>query len=225
VIGYQHFAECNAKNVSWWYNFVIKFIFISFQVSLMMFGTTGAFLTYVVYSYLPCYCFLNYMRVLQKHLELKCKLVAATKLGNIYRQIQLLVAAHNNIHQKVLTVCTTGLYQTCFILPAFVIIRHGDQLLFPLIVCFGVIIVYALMAIFEIVGAVIVNVFSVSKAVVQSFKSIPVTTKGNDKWIRKFGKSLPIVKMGLGSGNFFDECTPLVMVDFAITQTVSLLLI
>lgn len=47
---------------------------------------------------------------------------------------------------------------------------------------------------------------------------------GNGKWLRKFWKSCPLLKVEF-FGNYFDRTTPLVILQFCVNQTVSLILL
>jgi len=66
------------------------------------------------------------------------------------------------------------------------------------------------------------NVISASEDFLETLNNL-----GNfktEKWFRKKIRSLPSIKIGMGSSNYFDKLTPLVLLDFCINQAVSLML-
>lgn len=73
------------------------------------------------------------------------------------------------------------------------------------------------------VNGILADVYKVSLAVMDTLGSHSGLNKS--KWFKKWFKSCPVLKIYLGGSNFFDQLTPLTLLDFVIDQTVSLLLV
>ncbi|CAL8112273.1 unnamed protein product [Orchesella dallaii] len=70
---------------------------------------------------------------------------------------------------------------------------------------------------------ILADVYSVAKNVHQEIASTVALKRS--KWFCRFLRSCPILRIYLGGSNFLDELTPLTCEDFAIDQTVGLLLL
>ncbi|CAL8132155.1 unnamed protein product [Orchesella dallaii] len=223
LIGYNYLPECNHKEYDLIQGIIMKAVLLAIEMSLILFTCTGIFLEYTIYSYIHCYCLLDYLRKLKSHLALGCRFLSAPKIGKLYRQVQLLTFSYNNIHQKILTTFSSALMQSVCTLALFAIIKFGDELILPVILMFWVLVGDLVLYTFDSEGAVKSNLFKTSKDILHDLKCVAMGTQ-NSRWLRRYVKSLPVLKIGIGSGNFYDELTPLVLIDFSINQTVSLLL-
>ncbi|CAL8132157.1 unnamed protein product [Orchesella dallaii] len=224
TVQYILLQECGNDSLNYIFNLVFKFILLVFTNWLFLFTCTGVFLEYGFYSYIHCYCLLHYLKILKKRLELNSSVLSTQDVYKIYRQVQLLAFCYNDIHKRILTMVTTALLQFVCIIGLFALIKFGGELIQPQFLMFAGLVVESVLYIFDSEGGVKASVFSASKDLLHSRNCVSIGINQNSKWVRRFTKSLPVLKIQFGSGNYFDELTPLVLIDFSINQTVSLLL-
>ncbi|CAL8128520.1 unnamed protein product [Orchesella dallaii] len=137
----------------------------------------------------------------------------------IYRQIQLLVFTYNDIHRGILTPIETTFCQFVSILSLYGTIGLSNLVAVPLQLIFALMVVETTLQIFEGEDAIKVEIHRVSKYVLRKLRNLMVNGSKRVSII-----SLPVLSIHMGGGgNFFDETTPLVLLDFAINQTVGLL--
>ncbi len=73
------------------------------------------------------------------------------------------------------------------------------------------------------VFGILADVYNVSSRAQNKINGRPELMK--NKWVKRWVKSCPILKIYFGGSNFFDQLTPLNIQNFAINQTVSLMLL
>lgn len=73
------------------------------------------------------------------------------------------------------------------------------------------------------------NIFTSSESGMANIKTYLISLKGKSRkevlWKRKFYSSCAVLKVKIGSVNFFDQLTPLVMIDQANDLTINFLLL
>lgn len=142
----------------------------------------------------------------------------------IYKQLQVLEHRFNDFGQSSLTpaMMTTAPMTSCFAL--FVTLRMHSKIAMPGFLFFPVIVLEALTAIIFAahIGA---QVLIESQEVLKKWNRYGATLKETkNRWLLKTIKSLPRIKIGIGSVNFVDTLTTLVMLEFIANNTISLLL-
>lgn len=155
-----------------------------------------------------------------QHLSLKHK--NWMKNVMVFRQIQLIFVEFNAYHQNYL--CVAKLYQMVagLVLSLFAIIRLWDSLLFPQRIIFVTGVVEFATGIMFVYGTK-ANLYLTSRALLAQVKRMHSFSQNT--WFRKFTRSWPILKVYLGSVNFIDELTPLVTMNFVMSQLVNVLLL
>ncbi|CAL8128735.1 unnamed protein product [Orchesella dallaii] len=217
-LGYLFLAECNSETIFPVTGTILKVILLSIFTWIFLCTTVTVFLEYLLYTSFQCYCFLNYIRQLKNKLGgKKCN---SSGIIKIYRQIQLLVFTYNDIHRGILTPIETTFCQFVSILSLYGTIGLSNSVAVPLQLIFAFMVVETTLQIFEGEDAIKVEVHRVSKYVLRKLRNLMVNGSKRVSII-----SLPVLSIHMGGGgNFFDETTPLVLLDFAINQTVGLLL-
>ncbi|CAL8128708.1 unnamed protein product [Orchesella dallaii] len=217
-LGYFLLAECNSETRFPFTGLILKIIQLTLTTWIFFGTTVTVFLEYVLYTSLQCYCFLNYLRQLERKLGLRKQ--TASGIIKKYRQIQLLIFAYNDIHRDILTPTETAFCQFVFILSLYGTIGLSNSVAPPLQLFFGFLVILGTLQIFEADDAIKVEIHRVSKSILEKLKSMKVNGSK-----RVSTSSIPVLSIYIGGGsNVFDETTSLVLIDFAINQTVGLLL-
>lgn len=141
-----------------------------------------------------------------------------------WRQVQLLSNEYRRIFSKRLVGIFTAVISTVTIVSLYnsiTVLKGGDATGGS----FGYTMLYAWAS---VVGSFLLFTNNgVSADVYKTSKEVQNRLKKKfrqDKWIRRWLLSCPYIKIYFGSSNFFDDLTPLILLDFVIDQTVSLLL-
>lgn len=139
----------------------------------------------------------------------------------LYNELQIQARLYNRIHQSyfipsivtaAISVIVISLY-TCIRLHS--VIPMPGFAFFPLLSTDGFSVIFVL----RIASIVYRKSHKIVCVVVKS------ANQSRKTWFRKKTNSLEMLKIRFGSANFIDETTPLVILDFAFTQTVSLMLL
>jgi len=144
-----------------------------------------------------------------------------------YRQLQILCQYYNLIQQDGLVIASILLLMTGVITSLFTLVSLGFEAsgielsLFCTVFQDGAIV---LMVYTTVMGQV--NSISIDKTLlVNKTLMSKVMVSRDRKWTRKNMLSLAPLKCRLGYVNYVDVLTPIVMLDFCINQTVSLLML
>ncbi len=176
---------------------------------------------------LHAYCITNYLRLLMRNIDaqLEKKSISNTQMDKIflmYREIQLLTKEYNHFRAGT---CATFNVMDCsiaFIIACYAVIGLREEL--PTAVFLNCVnLVFDGYCAIKEFNQYKSGVFEVSAELNSKYVQNPQLSAR--KLYRRRLKSWPILRCYLGSDNFFDELTPLTLVDFSVGQTVSLLLL
>ncbi|CAL8092342.1 unnamed protein product [Orchesella dallaii] len=176
-------------------------------------------------TFVQSICFWNYVKVFM----IRINSDNDSNIDNylVYRQLQILNRYYNVIQQNVLFTSTLVLVTNGFIVSTYVMLSNGSNVtvlqLFQFLNggsnCFLVILIQ--------IGAM-AKLYGESSMVIQNLKK-SVTRRDMSgrkrKWIQRYLKSLTPLRVAVGSVNFIDELTPINLLDFCVSQIVSLLLL
>ncbi|CAL8069315.1 unnamed protein product [Orchesella dallaii] len=231
--GYMFYAECKSQIFSsGWTTYMNSWVEVAVKIILVWFSSTCALFMFstftLVVAQFTCvfsFCYRNYLIYLQNIMGLlkQQKTICDEQRNDliIYKQIQVLLIHHNCIHQSLIVVVLLNQAMFVVIVGLFLIIgmytrlEIAQQLLF---VVLGFDALLVLVVVFGILGLVYVS----SMKTLEIGKEIQILRK--DPWARRYIRSWPPLKIGLGSVNFIDKLTGLVSVDFSVNQTVNLLM-
>ncbi|CAL8134962.1 unnamed protein product [Orchesella dallaii] len=189
------------------------------------------FLTMTVNFLSTLFCFKCALNLFGRNLlqanksELECHWKLLKKL-KMFRQIQLLINEYNAIHKQsmMLVIVATVLFSA--IMSAYTILNSGGSLSVPLLL---VMVLILCMCFFVMVIGMMypASVYSMSGHILQNTKKYfqPASTSFNLGCVRKYWLSFPVFKIQFFSGNFFEQATPLVFMDFCANMIVNLLMI
>ncbi|CAL8129017.1 unnamed protein product [Orchesella dallaii] len=179
----------------------------------------------VDFSLVQSYCLLRYIQNAGKCITSAPK--KATKYLLLCRHIQILNRYYNLVQQNGLIIAHNIMLTFGFIISFFTLISLGTKISFPEFLLFGsasidgatvILICYSFMG----------QLHSTSKLVCTPTREQLLynnVTRLQRKWIQRYTKSLSNLKSYVGDVNFVEELTPLVMLNFCIYQTASLLLL
>ncbi|CAL8068665.1 unnamed protein product [Orchesella dallaii] len=182
-----------------------------------------AFILDLNISYMWCHCIRNYIKLYSRILS---NISVNTKNfhGKVstFRQIQLITVEFNSYHQKYNAVTKISIMVIGIDIALYALIRLYDSLLAPQILTY-------VTAVFEFFCGILFA-YGLKACVYVASKQLLEDTKGlqglhGHKWFRRYFRSWPVLKVYMGSVNFIDQVTPLTVLDFAISQLVSLLLL
>lgn len=138
--------------------------------------------------------------------------------ARIYRQAQLITGKLNDCFQsQILPIIVSAIIQ---IFSLYVSIDKWKDLpkvaflFFPFYTVDATIVLFGLLRL-------------ASKVLARSEKTLIALKKcaPRNRWFQRFRKSCPVQRVGFGSCNFIDQTTPLVITQYCISQTVSLILL
>lgn len=148
---------------------------------------------------------------------------------SMHRQFQVLTEAYNNIMQKTITPFYLILSPTLFCVAVYTLMALGTNIdgmsLVTLIVIFGLALSQNFICFYFAI-----EVYKTSRSIHNKDGIIqrnPKTRSENDysrKLFDRYWRSFPIAKIRFLDGNFFEDCTCLIMLQFSVDQAVSLIL-
>jgi len=144
----------------------------------------------------------------------------------IYRQFQILGRYYNLFQQDGLCTASIFIAMMGFIISTYSLINFGSELSVPELLLFAVIVVDTFLALL-FYTTVLGQVKTASATLIDQVKLRKVVKVGSQvdrKWIEKFVTSFWELKSCMGDGNYVEQGTPLVVLDFCISQVVNLLL-
>jgi hypothetical protein len=141
------------------------------------------------------------------------------KATEIYTQLQLLEGAWNNICKHLMQMIYLMSVSSLFIVSVYTSIKFVNEI--PLVAMILLASLYINCAAFIVVGCTTAaNVHTYSHELIHSWK----VSARRSRVIRKQLMACAPLKIKLGT-NYIDKLTPLVIMDFTISQTVTVLLI
>jgi hypothetical protein len=139
-----------------------------------------------------------------------------------YRKAQIVVNIFNSLHSHVIFVIVLGCGLVLLVFNGYILIKQRD-LFHPLILgCILWLVFFAYVCVWSLLVAA-GKIHSSSEAYIQSLSSDSNTLK--NRVARRSVRSLQPMKIKVGSVNFVDRLTPLVLVLYCVEQTISLSLI
>lgn len=204
---------------------------------LLLDMVSGFLFQFFELSFLQSYCFIYYLRhfkvlVVQSILQPNHKCVGNSKPApifkslSVYRELQILTHRYNSIQQDVIIITMIWIVMVAFIGCFLVLISFGFSIHIPLLLSFLCILLDAFLAIIVIFGNF--GKWHTKSSMVIQFLKRKMNIKGNareGRWVSKYLSSMPILKVRIGSVNFVDRFTPLIMVHFCFAQIVNSLLL
>jgi len=176
-------------------------------------------------SMVQAHCLRRYIQHFTKCLT-STSTKACVNVGK-YRQIQILGRYYNLFQQDILIISTIVLAITALVLCLFVIISLGSKMAVAEALIFSTGLIDSILALLlytNIMGCL----FAESKQTVCTLRecvsSNSVVLK-DKKLLQKYLRTISPIKVYIGYANYFDELTPLNLFNFAVDQTVSLLLL
>lgn len=162
-----------------------------------------------------CYC--------RSLLELRTSspMEVVRRKSSLFRAIQYLAVDLNDFHQKYLSVSKLFGILGMLTISLFALIRLSSALLPQQILIFGMCAVDSFIAMMYCYG-LMASVYSTAKSM--STRIGMMHHLQRNPWFSRFFRSWPIIKIRLGSTNFIDEFTPLIVLNFSLSQLVNLLL-
>lgn len=137
----------------------------------------------------------------------------------VYRKIQLLFSAYNDIHKRGVMPLAIFLTIVTFAVGAYPLISQFDEL--------DLVLVIILINVWAMAFTVLRTCFYIT-AFVHSESGDIIGEKrglGNSKLLRKYWNSFPTMKIYFFETNYFETGTSLVILDFAINMTINLVLL
>lgn len=148
------------------------------------------------------------------------------KIGLVYREIQLLCKLYGELFQNQLIGGYVLETPMVFVVCAYILIANWSQL--PSVAKFVLAnAVLMCIGIFLYVFHFAVKVYTESNTMKKTACNgnlVTFTNGRGGKLAKRYWKSMPIVKVGIFNGNFFDEVTPLVILQFSVSTTTNLVL-
>ncbi|CAL8098615.1 unnamed protein product [Orchesella dallaii] len=149
-----------------------------------------------------------------------------------FRELQVMEIEYREIYSRTIVVvtllCAIVMQVVCLFNTVTVLLQDSNETDSDGSLQIGLNLVYfwctivAACAIVVFLG-ILADVYSVAKKVHEEIGSCVALKK--NKWFCRFFRSCPILRIYLGGSNFLDELTPLTCENFAIDQTVGLLLL
>lgn len=199
---------------------LVKIVFTVFTTVVFQFTSTALVFELVIFSLSQIFCLSSYLRFLCHRIQTSHCIEHMNKL---YQEIQILAIEYNNIHQNALTTQLTMFISSCFIIPLYMLIAFWNDIpLMYLIFCIGSVFDTTFLLL-DFDGNIKSDVYRVSKYMQQITKRIKCERK--DKIFGRVVKSWKIIKINIGTVNFYDKSTVMQILNFNITIVINLLLL
>ncbi|CAL8068823.1 unnamed protein product [Orchesella dallaii] len=179
----------------------------------------------VNFTLVQSYCFYRYVQIVDQLVSDKPK--QAQKHLPLYRQIQILNRYYNVIQKNGLIIAHEYTLIIAIIISVVTLLSLGSNVSLPEFIMHGLSGVDAAIVL-VVCNTIMGQMYSASKQFCTKKKDHILSNQvGNvqRRWIQRYLKSCAVLKCNVGDVNFIEELTPLVMLDFCINQTVSLLLL
>lgn len=202
---------------------MMNFVMVSYSTHLTFFILCGVAVSTLSFgSYLKIYhnLYLDYVNAINTP-KIAKTLHHATMF---YRKTQLLNAKFNHIHQKMISssgiLGITIIQISCWYLllkSEWSVVNLPLISVFLLCACNSTIVNLTVIAVMGNLVTMSIKILHIVKWKRSGF--------GRNMWVRRFHLSCVPLKIKFGDSNYFDQLTPLNIQNFAITQTVNLLLV
>ncbi len=200
---------------------MIKVVMAIFSTIIIEFTSTALVIEIVIFAMPQLFCISNYLKLLCQRIQTRhCCIEHSNK---IYREIQILAIEYNNIHQNTLTTQLSVFISSCFIIPLYMLVKFWNEVpLMYFMFCFGCVFDTSFV-IWDLDGNIKSDVYRASKDMKKIVKQVERIQK--NKTFSRLVRSWKIVKVNIGSVNFYDKCTVLQILNFNITVVINLLLL
>ncbi len=232
-LGYMYYPTCQSDMT--FYKFPLEYtaglvvsIGSPFLLAWILLHTFGhCVLEYTMLTTIHCYSLINCINLYFTVYINNCS-DQFSKCVKMFKQLQMLIQRYNSIHRGPLTVACITLCSFVFIISFYAVCAMSQQLLFPQIFLFSCLSMDGVLVILWVDGIFKCGVIIASKQVLRNVRmhsagSVVVTK--HLRLHRKHIRSWPVLKINMGSINYYDEKTALVLLDFNINQVVSLLML
>ncbi len=222
-LGYIFLSECFGNAKPGEVELIQKVLMSTISSWAYLLTITTAFLECNVYM-IHCHCVMNYLRLfMRKYCETELTRTNINKLMQMYREIEILLGRLNGFHGGTLVVaymlnCTSG-----FITALYTLVGLYRDMPFQVLLNCGIIVFDAFSAMKDFDGGYKSGVFRVSKKLISKVRENK--TVMSERVLRRKVRSWRVLRVNMGADNYFDEKTPLSLMDFSVTNTVSLLLL
>jgi len=226
TFGYQFFPECKValESKSWSFSSNIILGLIMVMVFWLIIDSSGSFAMFITdCTFMQAYCMRRYVQNITGMLNARPEMLP--QFLRYYKQLQILSRYYNLIQQDTLVVAHLLMEQIAIVLCFYSLISLGAQL--PLAkVGFFLVGGFDGAVALLVVSSVLAQLHNVSKDMKSKLRkqTLVSVSPRQRRWIRQCIRSLLPLKSYIGQVNYVDELTPLVMMDFSISQTVSLLM-
>lgn len=189
---------------------------------IVMFPVACCVLEYLVFSCIPCVWFLAFCDFFKEYARTHQKLGMAG-ISKMWRQLKILVAIYNFVHQSVLNIMLTTTSCMGFIVGAYCIFGLNKNLNITQLLMFAVVLIDTVVVALDVGDGVKGKVNVKSTECLKSVGMIENFRKGkqNDSYI----KAMHNIKLYVGYSNYYDQKMPLNILHFNAYQTVNLLLL
>ncbi|CAL8068837.1 unnamed protein product [Orchesella dallaii] len=227
-LAYFTMPECliSSHHGDWSISSSFQLIIICIIVLWLYVDITEDFAMFLAqFTVVQSYCMYRYVQLVNKLIAAKSK--QALKHLPLYRQIQILNHYYNALQKNDLLIAHEYLMIIGLIISVFTLIFLGTDVLLPQFVLYSLTGFDAAIALL-VCNTTMGQMYSASKHFCTKKKDqifLNQVVNVQRKWIQRYLKSCAVLKCNVGDVNFVEELTPLVMLDFCLNQTVSLLLL
>lgn len=186
-----------------------------------MFTLANVVFDVAMFTIVISFCFINYLLLLQEKLKhLRGRFLI--KALQLQKESDLLVGEFNRIHRGFLIAMFTVSNSMLFILGIYIWVKHHKHTALPMLLIMGTVIFDIILLIIECDGKIKAQLYEMSQIVLRNIRSNQYLM--TNSYLRRCYKSWRPLRIYLGSTNFYEAATPLVLMDFLVGQTVALLL-
>jgi hypothetical protein len=146
-----------------------------------------------------------------------------TRNVSLLNKLQIFSTCFNSIYETRFFIYVLGLAQATMIVGGYSVMKYGSNV--PTIIAVGL---YAITAMKYIIAGMFLtmsaSVYEKSKAEIEKMQHLVSSTGNQIKYKKMLLKSLRPLKVKIGSVNFVDKMTPVVILCYVVEQTISLVI-
>ncbi|CAL8136974.1 unnamed protein product [Orchesella dallaii] len=223
--------ECSAINplqISWKFSSLLA-LFLTILLSIWVIIDLCGCLMFQTFelAFVQCCCLKEYLKWLHGVMKSSALGQFDLSLVSVYRELQLLSRLYNWIQQDVIIIALTNMTVFVFIVSLYALILMGSHASVPHILFFSSVVLLGLLVIVVCFGTFAGLHTQSTKLIVFLRKKVNLSVwkPHKKRLIERYSWSLREIKVSIGQVNFVDKLTPVIMLNFCISQIVSLLLI
>lgn len=219
---YFMYTSCSDPETEWKLtpDWILRLLIPTGMMWIFLHGLTCLIFEGAIYTTLHCFCLINYQYLFWRKCQFHRETLAAVQM---YKEIQLLTAYYNQIHGSVLSVSFTVSVSSNFIISFFAAVGLYSEMMWPIVLLYASIAFNTMIEIMVCDGGTKATVNTVSTRILSKVRAAPNFRMSRD--VKRYVVSMPVLKIRLGSTNFYDKETPLNLIDFCVGQVVNLLLL